>query len=61
MIERHSAVYSQIADFLHYRERWDERPSGPRDLGGSNFECTVEKKMKTCTILVADAFLQRSI
>jgi len=26
--ERHSVIYSQIVDFFHYRDRWDERPSG---------------------------------
>jgi hypothetical protein len=26
--ELHSVVYSQMADLFHYRECWDERPTG---------------------------------
>ena len=31
-VVRHSAVYSQMIDFFHYRECWGERPSGSGTL-----------------------------
>ena len=61
-VERHSLIYSQMADFFHYREHRDERPfRAPCTLVKGTTESTVEKRVKKCTILLEDDFLRPSI